>query len=51
MSHVSVTLTQDYKQSTAPDLVEVHLIAVFDPRLEMSLIAVCLLEDVCECLE
>lgn len=41
VSHVSVTLPQDYKHRTAPDLTEVHPAAVFDPRLEMSLIAAC----------
>lgn len=48
MSHVSLTLLQDYKHHTAPDLVEVHPVAVFDPRLEMSLIEECLPDNVCE---
>lgn len=42
MSHVSVTLPQDYKQ--APTLVEVHLVAVFDPFLGMGLTALGLTE-------
>lgn len=44
MSHVSVTLPQDYKQ--APKLVEVHLVAVFDPFLGMGLTALGLTECV-----
>lgn len=48
MSHVLVTLFQNHRRSTAPDHVEVHPVPVLDPRLEMSLIAVRLLENVCE---
>lgn len=51
MSHVFVTLPQDYKHHTAPVVVEVHPVTVFDPTLEMSLVAVCLWVDVCECPE
>jgi len=49
VSHVSVTLPQDYKRRPATDLAEVHPVAVFDPRLEMSLITLRLCENVCEC--
>lgn len=47
MSHVSVTLPQDYKQ--APTLVEVHLVAVFDPFLGMGLTALGLTECLWMC--